>query len=103
MVESKRKKVVKADLVTMKNEIRVLRVKIDKEQEKVNHLSENLEASKKHKTQIDTNNNALKQSNMLLIKKMTKIDEQMDEVVGHAQIVRVNGRKGHPSLSTNPS
>ena len=61
MVESKRKKVevVRADLMTKKNAIRVLRVKLYKEQEMVNHLSENMEASKKHENQIDTNNNAL--------------------------------------------
>jgi hypothetical protein len=30
---------------------------------------------------------------MLLIKKMTKMDEQIDEAVGHAQIVRANAQK----------
>jgi hypothetical protein len=29
---------------------------------------------------------------MLLIKKMTKIDEQMDEAATHAQIIRINAR-----------
>jgi len=45
--------------MTKKNEIRVLRVKLDKEREIVNHLSENMEASKKHENQINTNNNVL--------------------------------------------
>ena len=30
---------------------------------------------------------------MLLIKKMTKMDEQIDEAVGHAQIVKANAQK----------
>jgi len=29
---------------------------------------------------------------MLLIEKMTKTDEQMDEVVAHARIIRINVR-----------
>jgi len=69
--------------MTKKNAIRVLRVKLYKEQEMVNHLSENMEASKKHENQIDTNNNALNWSNMLLIEKMTKIDKQMDVIARH--------------------
>jgi hypothetical protein len=79
--------------VTKKNEIKVLRVKLDKEQEKIKHLNEKLIALEKHKDQISTINNALNRSNTLLIKKMTKMEVQMDEAVGHAQIVRANAQK----------
>lgn len=56
-------------------EIKVLRVKLDKEWEKVKQLEKKLIALKKHKDHIDVNNNALNWSNMLLIKRMIKIDE----------------------------
>lgn len=52
-----------------------------------------MEASKKHENQINTNNNVLNWSNMLLIEKMTKIDKQMDVIAMHAQIVRANTRR----------
>jgi hypothetical protein len=54
-------------------------------------LNEKLITLEKLKDQIDANNNALNRSNMLLIEKMTKMDEQMDKVVEHAWIVRSNG------------
>ena len=38
----------------------------------------------KHKDQIDSNNTSLNKTNMLLIKKMSKMNEQMDEAVVHA-------------------
>ena len=53
--------------MTKKSEIRMLRAKIDKERERVNHLIEKLEASENHKNQIEANNYALNRSNMLLI------------------------------------
>jgi hypothetical protein len=46
----------------------------------------------KHKDQINDNNTALNRTNMLLIEKMTKTDEQMDEAAAHAQIIRINAR-----------
>jgi hypothetical protein len=46
----------------------------------------------KHKDQIDANNAALNKTNILLIEKMTKMDEQMGEAAAHAQIVRINAR-----------
>jgi uncharacterized protein (DUF3084 family) len=58
----------------------MLKAKLDKEREKVKQLTEMLEASEKHKEQIDTNNNTLNRNNMLLMEKMAKVDEQMDEV-----------------------
>jgi uncharacterized protein YyaL (SSP411 family) len=76
-----------------KYEIKVLRVKLNKEQEKVKHLSEKLLALEKHKDQIDTNNNILNRSNMLLIEKMTKMDEHLDKVVRYARIVRAKAQK----------
>jgi hypothetical protein len=65
-LKAKRKKVevVKIDLVTKKNEIKVLRVKLDKEQEKIEHLNEKLIALEKHKDQISAINNALNRSNI---------------------------------------
>jgi len=59
----------------------------------VKQLTKKLEVSEKHKEQIDTNNNTLNQNNMLLIEKMAKVDEQMDEVAIHARIIRANARR----------
>ena len=83
---------VKAELAVKKNEIRCMRIKLDKEREKSRHLDEKLIAMEKHKDQIDANNTALNRTNMLLIEKMTKTDEQMDEAAAHARIVRINAR-----------
>ena len=46
----------------------------------------------KYKDQIDASNVALNKTNMLLIEKMTKIDEQMDEATAPARIIRINAR-----------
>ena len=43
-------------------------------------MDNKLAAMEKYKDQINTNNAALNRTNMLLIEKMTKTDEQMDEV-----------------------
>jgi NCAIR mutase (PurE)-related protein len=69
--ESKRKdfEAVEAELAVKKNEIKVIRIKLDKEREKVKYLDEKLAAMGKHKDQIDTNNTALNRTNMLLIEK----------------------------------
>jgi hypothetical protein len=72
--------------------MKVLRIKFDKEHEKVKYLDEKLATMKKHNDQIDANNAALNKTNILLIEKMTKMDEQMDEVVAHAWIVRINAQ-----------
>jgi hypothetical protein len=85
--------VLKADLAAKKIEIRMLKVKFDKEREKVKQLTNRLEVSEKHKEQIDTNNNTLNRNNMLLIEKMAKVDEQMDEAAIHARIIRANARR----------
>ena len=85
--------VLKADLAAKKIEIRTLKVKFDKEREKVKQLTNRLEVSEKHKEQIDTNNNTLNRNNMLLIEKMAKVDEQMDEAAIHARIIRANARR----------
>ena len=85
--------VLKADLAAKKIEIRTLKVKFDKEREKVKQLTKRLEVSEKHKEQIDTNNHNLNRNNMLLIEKMAKVDEQMDEAAIHARIIRANARR----------
>jgi hypothetical protein len=85
--ESKRKgfEGVKVELAVKKNEIKVMRIKLDKEHEKMKYLDEKLVVmKKKHKDQIDANNATLNITNMLLIEKMTKINEQMDEAAAHA-------------------
>ena len=69
-----------------------MRIKLDKEREKVKYLDEKLVAMEKHKDQIDANNTALNRTNMLLIEKMTKTYEQMDEATAHARIIRINSR-----------
>jgi hypothetical protein len=58
--ESKRKgfEAVEAELVVKKNEIKVMRIELDKECEKVKYLDEKLATMEKHKDQIDTNNTA---------------------------------------------
>ena len=81
---------VKAELAAKRNEIKVMRIKFDKEREKSKYLDEKLVATEKHKDQIDANNTALNRTNMLLIEKMTKTDEQMDEAAAHARMVRIN-------------
>jgi len=85
--------VLKADLAAKKIEVRTLKVKFDKEREKVKQLTKKLEVSEKHKEQIDTNNHTLNRNNMLLIEKMAKVDEQMDEAAIHARIIRANARR----------
>ena len=45
------------------------------------YSDEKLVAMKKHKDQIDANNTSLNKTNLLLIKNMTKMDEQMDKDV----------------------
>jgi chromosome segregation ATPase len=89
--ESKRKgfEAVETELAVKKNEIKVMRIKLDKEREKVKYLDEKLAAMEKHKDQIDANNAVLNRTNMLLIEKMTKTDEQMDKAAAHAQIIRI--------------
>jgi hypothetical protein len=69
-----------------------MRIKLDKEHEKVKYLDEKLAVMEKHKDQIDANNAALNRTNMLLIEKMTKTDEQIDEAAAHAQIIRINAQ-----------
>ena len=91
--KGKEEELVRADLVAKKNEIRMLKVKFDKEREKAKQLTEKWEASEKHKEQINTNNNTLNQNNMLLMEKMAKVDEQMDEAAIHARIIRANARR----------
>jgi predicted RNase H-like nuclease (RuvC/YqgF family) len=90
--ESKRKgfEAVEAELAFKKNEIKVLRIKLGKEREKVKYLDKKLAAMEKHKDQINANNVALNKTNMLLIEKMTKTDEQMDEATAPARIIRIN-------------
>jgi chromosome segregation ATPase len=92
--ESKRKgfKAVETELAVKKKEIKVMRIKLDKECEKVKYLNEKLVAMEKHKDQLDANNVALNRTNMLLIEKMTKTDEQMDEAAAYARIIRINAR-----------
>jgi hypothetical protein len=92
--ESKRKgfEAVEAELAVKKNEIKFMRIKLDKKCEKVKYLDEKLVAMEKHKDQIDANNAALNRTNMLLIEKMIKTNEQMDEAATHAQIIRINAR-----------
>ena len=72
--------------------MKVLRIKFDKEHEKVKYLDEKLAAMEKHNDQIDANNAALNKTNMLLIEMMTKMDEQLDEAIAHARIVRINAQ-----------
>jgi chromosome segregation ATPase len=91
--KGKEEEVFKADLAAKKIEIRTLKLKFDKEREKVKQLTKRLEVSEKHKEQIDTNNNTLNRNNMLLIEKMAKVDEQMDEAAIHARIIRANARR----------
>ncbi|XP_061981445.1 uncharacterized protein LOC133701522 [Populus nigra] len=87
--ESKRKgfEAIETELAVKKNEIKFMRINLDKEREKVKYLDEKLAAMEKHKDQT-----ALNRTNMLLIEKMTKIDEQMDEAAAHARIIRINAR-----------
>ncbi|KAL3611185.1 hypothetical protein D5086_002205 [Populus alba] len=93
-LESKRGgfKDVKAELAAKRSEIKVARIKLDKEREKSKYLDEKLVATERHKDRIDANNIALNRTNMLLIEKMTKTDEQMDEAAAHARIIRINAR-----------
>jgi len=93
--ENKRKgfEAVETELAVKKNEIKVMRIKLDKEREKVKYLDEKLAAMEKHKDQIDANNTTLNRTNILLIEKMTETDEHIDEAATHARIIRINARK----------
>jgi len=90
--KSKVFEVVEVELAVKKNEIKVIRIKLDKEREKMKYLDEKLTAMEKHKDQIDANNAVLNRTIKLLIKKMTKTDEQMDDAAAHARIIRINAR-----------
>jgi len=81
--ESKRKgfEAIETELAVKKNEIKFMRIKLDKEREKVKYLDEKLAAMEKHKDQIDANNTTLNRTNMLLIEKMTKTDEQWTKLL----------------------
>ena len=46
-----------------------MRIKLDKEREKMKHSDEKLATMEKHKDQIDANNAALNRTNMLLIER----------------------------------
>ena len=70
-----------------------MRIKLDKEREKVKYLDNKLAAMEKYKDQIDASNAALNKTNMLLIEKMTKTNEQMDKVVAHDRIIRIHAWK----------
>jgi len=52
-------------------------------------LDNKLAVMEKYNDQINANNAALNRTNMLLIEKMTKTDEQMDEVAARARIIRL--------------
>jgi hypothetical protein len=56
----------------------------------VKYLDNKLAAMEKYKDQIDASNAALNKTNMLLIEKMTKTNEQMDKVVAHDRIIRIH-------------
>ena len=64
-----KKEAVDVELAVKENEIKILRIKLNKESEKVTYLDEKLVLMGKHKDQIDTNNTSLNKTNMLLIKK----------------------------------
>ena len=66
-VKSEEQEAVEAELVVKDNEIRTLKMKLSKEREKVKYLDEKLALMEKHKDQIDTNNDSLNKTNMLLI------------------------------------
>ena len=92
LAESIKDKVDEAELAIKENEIRTLRTKLGTEREKVKHLDEKLALIEKHKDQIDTNNISLNKTNTLLLEKMSKMDEQMDEAAAHARVIRTNTR-----------
>ena len=52
-------------------------------------MDNKLAVMEKYNDQINANNAALNRTNMLLIEKMTKTDEQMDEVAARARIIRL--------------
>jgi CDP-diacylglycerol pyrophosphatase len=91
--ESKRKgfKAIEAELAVKKNEIKSCEDKnLTRSAKRWKYLDNKLAAMEKYKDQIDANNAALNKTNMLLIEKMTKTDEQMDEVAAHTRIIRIN-------------
>ena len=53
-------------------------------------MDNKLAVMEKYKDQINANNVALNRTHMLLIEKMTKTDEQIDEAAAHARIIRIN-------------
>ena len=69
MTGSAKEEAVDVELAVKENEIKILRIKLNKESEKVTYLDEKLVLMGKHKDQIDINNTSLNKTNMLLIKK----------------------------------
>jgi hypothetical protein len=91
--ESKRKgfKAIEVELAVKKNEIKSCEDKnLTRSAKRWKYLDNKLAAMEKYKDQINANNAALNKTNMLLIKKMTKTDEEMDEVAAHTRIIRIN-------------
>ena len=92
LTKSVEQEAVEAELVVKENEIWILRIKLSKEREKLKYLDEKLALMEKHKDQTDANNTSLNKTNMLLIEKMSKMDEQMDEAAARARVIRFNTR-----------
>jgi len=88
LVEAKAKektvRVFKIDLDKMRNEINLLKDKLDKEKAKEKHLKENKEPLEHHNQMIDTKNNQLNRNSMFLLKNMRNMDEQIDRALIYA-------------------
>jgi hypothetical protein len=93
LAELVKNEVGEAELVNKEDEIRTLKMKLDKERVKIKHQGEKLALIEKHKDQIDANNTSLNRTNLLLIEKLSKMDKQMDEAAAHARVIRTNARK----------
>jgi len=68
--------VFKIDLDKMRDEINLLKEKLDKE--KANALEEKNGLLEHHNQMIDTNKNHLNKNNMFLLEKMRNMDQQID-------------------------
>jgi len=72
-------------LIWMRNEINLLKEKLDKEKTKEKHFKKKKKLFKHHNQMIDTNNNQLNRNNMFLLEKMRNMDEQINWALVYAR------------------
>ena len=87
--------IVKEDAVnnSQTKEIDLIKRKLDKVKIRIKHLEEKNGLLEHHNQMIDTNNNQLTRRNMILLKKISNTDEQIEWAFVYAKRVHLNARQ----------